>query len=637
MKRYLSILLICWLFLGLSAATSQAQDRVRILDTVEIQRSRLELLAPGHHVHHIDSFSLSFAAAQSVADVLATNSDVFIKHYGLGSLATTSLRGGSASHTALIWNGFNLQSPMNGQQDLALLPAYFIDDVQIQYGGSSGLYGSGAVGGAIHLSNRTVFNQGFRASLNQTVGSFGLNQPGLDLSVSGKRWMARSRAFLRTAENDFLLSGLNRTQPHARLRQQGFQQELAFLPGKRQLLQLWMWTHQSDRQLPPPLTSERSAASQQDQSRRIAGQWSYNGNQMDWNLRSAWVKEELHFSDSIASIFSNNISQTWIQEVEQTMRLGADHKLHIGLNSTIQTAGADGYGKLNPSQFQIAAFVSYLYKPVSSPWIIISSIRQGRTQHGWNPTIPAINVRRVLWPGVTLRGQAGRSFRLPTFNDLYWSPGGNRELQPESGWNQDVGVEWDTDTKIGRLEGSTTTYSQTINNWILWRPGPNFWYPENLRNVWSRGIETDLSLTHSWKGIALKANGAYTFTKATITEVAQGRDLSLGKQLIYTPAHQFRSTLRLSGGQWSATYSHRFTGKRYTATDNSAWLDPFDLASLSAGYSWTYKNFILDLAARVDNLWAVEYQVIDNRAMPLRSGSISLNIHFQTPFRKDPT
>lgn len=608
-----------------------------MLDTVDIQQSRLQLLAPGHHVHQIDSVSLSFAAAQSVADVLAMESDVFIKHYGLGSLATTSLRGGSASHTALIWNGFNLQSPMNGQQDLALLPAYFIDDVQIQYGGSSGIYGSGAVGGAIHLSNRPLFNQGIRASLNQTVGSFGLVQPGVDLSLSGKHWAARSRAFLRMAENDFQLPGLNRTQPHAALVQQGFQQEFAFLPGKRQLLQLWLWTHNSDRELPPPLTSEISAAQQQDQSRRIAGQWSFSGSQIEWKIRSAWVRDQLYFSDSIASIFSNNQSQTFIQEIEQTIRLGSNHRLHLGLNSTLQKADADGYGQTTPSQHQLALFVSYLYEPVSSPWMIITNIRQGRTTHAWNPIIPSVNVRRILLPGLTLRGQAGRSFRLPTFNDLYWTPGGNPDLQPEEGWNQDIGLEWSSETKMGILAGSATGYSQTINNWILWRPGPNFWYPENLRNVWSRGIETDLGLTYGWKRITLKANAAYTFTKATITEVAQERDFSLGKQLIYTPAHQVRSSLRISGDHWSATYSHRFTGKRYTATDNSAWLDPFDLGSLSVGRSWTYNKFSLDLAARVDNLWAVEYQVIDNRAMPLRSGSISLNIHFHTPFQTDPT
>lgn len=608
-----------------------------MLDTVDIQQSRLELLAPGHHVHQIDSVSLSFASAQSIADVLAKESDVFIKHYGLGSLATTSLRGGSASHTALIWNGFTLQSPMNGQQDLALLPAYFIDDVQIQYGGSSGLYGSGAIGGAIHLSNNPHFNQGIRASLNHTVGSFGLSQPGLDISLSGKRWMARSRAFLRTAENDFQLPGLNRKNPHAALLQKGFQQEFAFLPGKRQLLQLWLWTHNSDRELPPPLTSEISAAQQQDQSRRIAGQWSFSGNQVDWKIRSAWVREQLYFSDSIASIFSNNQSQTFIQEVEQTIRFGSNHSLHLGLNSTLQKADADGYGQKNPSQYQLAVFVSYLYEPVASPWMVISSIRQGRTNNAWNPTIPSINVRRILLPGLTLRGQAGRSFRLPTFNDLYWTPGGNPDLQSESGWNQDIGMEWDSETTIGRFTASVTGYSQTINNWILWRPGPNFWYPENLRNVWSRGLESDVGFTHSWNAITIKAQGAYTLTKATITEVAQERDLSLGKQLIYTPKHQVRSSVRILSNRWSATYSHRFTGKRYTATDNSAWLAPFDLASLSAGYNWDYKNFRLDLAARIDNLWAEEYQVIDNRAMPLRSGSISLNIHFHTPFPKKPT
>lgn len=633
-KTLHNVLPLLFLILGVAPATAQMTKE---LDTVNIQASRLELLSPGHHIQQIDSLSLAHATSQSVAELLSVESDLFIKHYGLGSLATSTLRGGSASHTALIWNGFNIQSPMNGQQDLALLPAYFVDDISIQYGGSSGLYGSGAVGGAIHLSNQPTFHQGIQAKVNLTSGSFGLLQPGLDLHLSGQRWMSRSRAFYRQADNDFRLPGLDRRQSHAQLWQHGIQQELAFLPGKRQLLQVWLWSQTSDRQLPPPLSSEISAASQQDESRRIAAQWSYTGERIRWKLRSAWMTEQLVFSDSIANIFSHNQQQTFIQEAEQQLQLGANHSVHLGLNATFQKATADGYANVSPSQQQIAAFISYLWEPVKSPWQVIGSIRQGRAGENWNPIIPSVNLRRELGNGFSLRGQAGRSFRLPTFNDLYWSPGGNPDLQPETGWNQDLGMDWAGNINTADLSGSWTIYSQAIDNWILWRPGASFWYPENVRNVWSRGLESEASLRKRWNHVALRVTAAYTLTKATVTEVAQQRDFSLGKQLIYTPLHQARTSIRVTSTNWTATYSHRITGERFTASDNSASLPGFDLGSLAASYHWTHKTFTLDLAARIDNIWAVEYQVIDNRAMPLRKGSLSVTIHFHRPFRNDPT
>ena len=32
----------------------------------------------------------------------------------------------------------------------------------------------------------------------------------------------------------------------------------------------------------------------------------------------------------------------------------------------------------------------------------------------------------------------GTGFRYPTFNDLYWQPGGNPDLEPEKSWYQTI-------------------------------------------------------------------------------------------------------------------------------------------------------------------------------------------------------
>ena len=98
-------------------------------------------------------------------------SPIFIKSYGLGSLATTSFRGGSASHTAILWNGFNLGSPMNGQLDLSLVPVSLANNVSIQYGGAGALWGSGAVGGAILLNSEPEFDQGLTVDAGTAFGS----------------------------------------------------------------------------------------------------------------------------------------------------------------------------------------------------------------------------------------------------------------------------------------------------------------------------------------------------------------------------------------------------------------------------------------------------------------------------------
>ncbi len=67
-------------------------------------------------------------------------------------------------HTAILWNGFNIQNAMLGQTDLSLLPAVFFDEVEIEYGGSSAVWGSGAVAGSIHLNNRAGFGRGLKTA-----------------------------------------------------------------------------------------------------------------------------------------------------------------------------------------------------------------------------------------------------------------------------------------------------------------------------------------------------------------------------------------------------------------------------------------------------------------------------------------
>src|SRR6476469_9204389 len=99
----------------------------------------------------MDTLTLARYNTTSVSDLLSNQSTVHIKSYGNGNIATTSLRGGSSYQTALLWNGLNIQNAMLGMPDLSIIPTLFFDNVTVEYGGGSALWGSGAVGGCIHL------------------------------------------------------------------------------------------------------------------------------------------------------------------------------------------------------------------------------------------------------------------------------------------------------------------------------------------------------------------------------------------------------------------------------------------------------------------------------------------------------
>ncbi|MDQ3048949.1 MAG: Plug domain-containing protein, partial [Bacteroidota bacterium] len=139
--------LICFIFCQLPGfCQSPDPDSSLQLNVVEVSGSRQTVFSSGNKTETLDSLLLE-KYNTNLADILINESQIFIKSYGLGSLATTSFRGAGSSHTAVLWNGFNLQSPMNGLLDVSLVPSGFIKNIQIQYGGSGALWGSGAVGG----------------------------------------------------------------------------------------------------------------------------------------------------------------------------------------------------------------------------------------------------------------------------------------------------------------------------------------------------------------------------------------------------------------------------------------------------------------------------------------------------------
>jgi iron complex outermembrane receptor protein len=83
----ISICLYCFL----TAFTSLAQphaDSIKQLPVVEISSPRSTTFSSGNKSEILDSTALSRYSTGNLADLLSNESQVFIKSYGLGSLAT---------------------------------------------------------------------------------------------------------------------------------------------------------------------------------------------------------------------------------------------------------------------------------------------------------------------------------------------------------------------------------------------------------------------------------------------------------------------------------------------------------------------------------------------------------------------
>ena len=137
---------------------SQTQNTaIHQLQEVIILQTKQEQFETSKKHNTIDSLTLVRYNTSSLAELLSNQSTVHVKSYGNGNIASTSMRGGNASHTALLWNGLNIQNAMLGQPDLSIVPTFLFNNVSLEYGGGSAIWGSGAIGGSIHLQNNALF------------------------------------------------------------------------------------------------------------------------------------------------------------------------------------------------------------------------------------------------------------------------------------------------------------------------------------------------------------------------------------------------------------------------------------------------------------------------------------------------
>ncbi len=242
------------------------------------------------------------------------------------------------------------------------------------------------------------------------------------------------------------------------------------------------------------------------------------------------------------------------------------------------------------------------------------------------PSTPSIGVGQQLKSWLKLGAKLERNYRLPTLNDLYWTPGGNPDLLAESGWSSELNSQVTLKKHRSTIQFSTAIFNRNIKNWILWHPSPGqfFWAASNIAEVWSRGLENRLH--YSWKSSKWHCQllGGYDFVHSTNQKAVVLPKIEAGQQLIYVPEHQGFVSLSVSSGAFSGNYRHQFTGSVLTELGK---LPSFQIGELELGFEWEIGGEPARLFLQINNLWDTTFRVIERRPMPGRSYEVGLSIN----------
>ena len=220
-----------------------------------------------------------------------------------------------------------------------------------------------------------------------------------------------------------------------------------------------------------------------------------------------------------------------------------------------------------------------------------------------------------------------RNFRMPTLNDLYWYPGGNPDLKPESGYSEEIGLKHLLKWKKTQFNYTVSVFSNNVENWIVWLPSSYYWSPQNILSVWSRGTEASLGFNYFKGKLLLDFSGKFSYVKATALE--SNNESAIGKQLIYTPQVNTGINLGFGYGLFLFNYNMEYVSERYTSPDNSDKIKPYILGNIQISKEFRIKNFAFSTFVHINNLWNYTYQTIAWQAMPGINIKTGLKINFK--------
>lgn len=625
----------------------------------------------------LDSALLKENISLSIADVLTFNSSIFVKSYGRATLSTVAFRGTEPSHTQVTWNGMRINNPMLGMVDFSMIPSYFIDDASLLHGSSSVNETGGGLGGAVKLSTKAADADGFGVQYIQGIGSFKTFDEFLRLTYGNTHWQLSTRVAYSSSPNEYTYTNREKKEniydenkniigqyyPTMRNRSGAYKdlhilQEAYYNTGRGDRIGLSAWYINSDREL-PRLTvdyGDEKAFENRQREQTFRGIISWDHLRSNWKIGAkagytfSWMpydyRRDVGNGNMASMIRARNQVSTVYGQVDGEYYHGKKWLFtaslstyqHFALNqdkNIITTEGDSRIVGYDKARVELSGAVSAKWRPTERIGATLT-LREDMFGQDHSPIIPALFLDGVLSKrgNIVAKASLSRNYRFPTLNDLYFLPGGNKDLKKERGWSYDAGLSFAVGKqKRYTLSGSATWFESRINDWIIWLPSPMGYYkPSNIALVHSYGVELKADLALQLRpDMNLKINATYSWTPSIdYGENLSEADRSYGKQLVYIPLHSAAATASLNWRSWSLLYKWCYYSERYTMSSNDIMLTGklpeyyMNNISIEKGFSTRWAD--LTLKGSVNNLFDEEYLSVLSRPMPGINFEIFLGI-----------
>jgi outer membrane cobalamin receptor len=551
--------------------------------------------------------------AKGVGELVGTAPGVAVNEYGgLGHFTTVSIRGSTADGVKVLLDGLPLNTAAGGGVDLSSIPSQWIDRIEVVRGAEGAYYGSGALGGVVNVITRPAAAGAWSASA--TFGSFLTGSASADAAVGGDRWAMLAAAAVEGSGGRFpYLFHETPTFP-ASAQEQMRENDGSLLGGGL----LKAWSRAGDgrvdllaqisggrRELPGLPHAIPTGGSHDWQQEARAAMLARHAAPLASGLTlSAEAQGRYDRLDLTMASLHGAVRQRDLQggaRAEVTWRHGPG-TLTAGASAGAERLEADGIGDPR-SRPEVAAWASEELAVLAGRLRIAPAARVDRVGP-YGGVSGKLGSTLRLWGPLSARASAGRSFRVPSFAELYLEQGliePNPSLQPEGAWSADAALVADGAPGFASAGAFATLYRDLI----VYEPGSfQRLKPFNEGKALIRGLELEVASAPLRSLLGLTAGVAYTFLA---TETLRGAEAELGMDLPHRPRHRLYARLAIGDAPAGAHVEAHYIGRQFQDTRNRQ--------PIPAALSFNAGGFVR-LASRPDVRLALEVKnVLDDRSL----------------------
>lgn len=647
---------------------SSRVDSLQVLPEVTVTAQTYKEVIPAQKLTGKQLESLN---SHSVADAVRYFSGVQIKDYGgVGGIKTVDIRSMGTNHMGVFYDGIQLGNAQNGQIDLGKFSLDNIEEISLYNGQKSDIFQPakdfGSAGTLYLRTRRPVFDEGKRYNIKAIfrTGSFGLVNPSVlyesklsenvNLSLNAEYINANGKYKFRYKK---VFSDGTVAWDTTATRHNGDIESLRLEGGLFGRFNSGNWNfklyyYDSEKGIPGAIVNNVWKNSQRQWDRNFFTQGSFQkqfGEKYELMVNAKYARDYMRYlnPDTTLMYIDNKFWQDEIYiSIANRYSILRNWDVDLSVDYQWNTLDATLVNFAYPTRNTLLAALatSFQWHGVKALASVLGTFVSDKSTaaSGTGSVTSVSKNRNEVTPSVfvsyqpkkelplNIRAFYKRIFRMPTFNDLYYTDIGNVNLNPEFVSQYNIGLQYSDffNGFLSRVLIKADAYYNYVTDKIIAVPkgtGQYRWMMMNIGKVKIRGIDVNAQAEFRLpEDIKCSVNLNYTYQKAQDYSDPADNEPGAGTykgQISYIPWHSGSAVVHGNWKDLDLNYSFIYVGERYHNSSNirANYEQPWYTHDLSASYRLNFAAMSLTATVEVNNLLNQYYDVILNYPMPGRN------------------